>query len=144
MLAITIAPFMAAASEQGTAEEATAMLERAVALYEAEGIDALIAAVSDKSNADFHDRDLYVFVSEIDGNFVAHGVNAALVGRDLSGLTDANGNAFIAEMNEVARSSGEGWVDYHWPNPATGNMEAKSTHIMRFGDYYAGVGIYKG
>lgn len=145
MLTLALSPMMATASDQGTAEEASAMVDRAIALYASDGLEAMLSAVGDKSNPDFHDRDLYVFVSEIDGVMLAHGANPALVGRDLSGLVDANGSQFVAEMMSVARTAGDGWVDYVWANPATGKMESKSSRVVRFGDkYYAAVGIYKG
>lgn len=143
-LALVVFPLAVSASEKGTAQEAEAMLQNAIALYEQEGMEALVAAVSDKTNPAFHDRDLYVFVSKIEGNLLAHGANPALIGRDLSGLVDANGSAFVLEMREVARVKGAGWVDYVWANPATGKMESKSTRVVRFGEkYYAAVGIYK-
>lgn len=145
VLALVLAPLAAGATEKGTAEEATEMANQAVAVYENEGLDALIAAVMDKSNTDFHYRDLYVFVSEIDGDLLAHGANPGLVGRDLGALVDANGKPFVQEMIEIARNVGEGWVDYVWSNPKTKKMEPKSTRILRFGEkYYVGVGIYKG
>lgn len=145
VLLLVLAPFAATASERGTADEALAMLDRVLALYESEGIEAVAAAVMDKSNSQFHDRDLYVFISEIDGDLIAHGTNPALVGRDLNNLKDATGRLFVTEMNDLVRDHGEGWIDYTWANPQTKKLEQKSTRVVRFGEkYYAAVGIYKG
>lgn len=148
-LALTLVVFSltASASDKGTAEEATAMLENTATLYEQEGLEALIAAIGDTSNRTFNDRDLYVFLGtvETDGVLLAHGANPALVGRNLDGLVDANGSAFVLKIKKLARTRGEGWVDYVWTNPSTGKMEAKSTRVIRIGDaYYAAVGIYTG
>lgn len=143
VLALTVAPVIGLASERGTADEASAMVDRAVTLYEEQGMEALVGAVSDPANNDFRDRDLYVFVGELDGNMVAHGANAALVGRDLDGLKDASGKLLIVELKKMARDQGDGWVDYVWPNPSTKKIESKSTRVVRLGDgHYAGVGIY--
>lgn len=127
----------------GTADDAVAMVDRAIAHFEEHGLDSLVDAISDTGNPDFHDRDLYVFIQDVDGLVVAHGVRPALNGRNTLGLTDPNGHNFVAQMVEVARSDGSGWVDYIWPNPTTGAPEPKRTWVSRLDDtYWAAVGIY--
>lgn len=144
VMALVLAPLAGLAAERGTADEAAAMVEHVVTLFDAEGIEAVIAAVGDPSNATFRDRDLYVIVGELGGNLVAHGANSALVGRNLDGMKDANGVLVGVELQKTAREDGAGWVDYVWPNPATKKIESKSTRVVRLGDsHYAGVGIYK-
>lgn len=143
VLALTFAPIVGLASERGTAEEASAMVDRAMTLFKEQGLDALVAAVNDPSDTNFRDRDLYVFVFELDGAVVAHGANVGLVGRNLDAVKDANGKLMIVEMKDMARNQGSGWVDYVWPNPATKQMEAKSSLVVRLGDgHFAGVGVY--
>ena len=51
---------IAMAQQSGTAAEAKAMFDRAVAALKTNETAAL-AAFNDKSNKDYHDRDLYVF-----------------------------------------------------------------------------------
>ncbi len=144
VLAIVLAPLSLSASQYGTAEEAEAMMANAEAVFDASGIDALITRVMDENDTEFRDRDLYVFVFDMNGITVAHGANPALVGRDLTGLQDPNGTAFIKEMMAVAAGPGRGWVDYMWANPQTKQLQAKSSLIVRLGDgHFAGVGIYK-
>lgn len=144
VMALVLAPLAGLAAERGSADEAAAMVEHVVTLFDAEGIEAVIAAVGDPSNATFRDRDLYVIVGELGGNLVAHGANSALVGRNLDGMKDANGVLVGVELQKTAREDGAGWVDYVWPNPATKKIESKSTRVVRLGDsHYAGVGIYK-
>ncbi|MEM8753390.1 MAG: cache domain-containing protein [Pseudomonadota bacterium] len=133
----------ASAADRGSREEAVAMLERAEAIYDAQGIDAVVEAVMDQSNSDFHDRDLYVFVFELGGATVAHGAKPALVGKDLTGLRDQDGHQFVKSMLEIAARGETGWVDYKWPNPTTNVVEAKSSYVIPLGDgYAAGVGVY--
>ena len=143
VIMLSLAPMMSSADTNGTEDEALKMIDSAIAYYEENGLEKFIEAVEDTSNMTFHDRDLYVFVGEIDGNFVAHGVNSALVGRDLDGLKDADGKPFIMMMKEIAREEGKGWVSYKWTNPTNGNIDPKKTHIVTLGaDMYLAVGIY--
>lgn len=144
-LLIAVTPFVAAAVENGTRDEAVAMVNRAVEVFNKNGVDGLVAAISDKDAGEFHDRDLYVFVYDLDGTVVGHGVKPQLVGKNLIGLKDQNGTALIQEMVNIARSSGEGWVDYIWPNPQTDALEPKSAWVVRIGDnHFLGVGVYGG
>ncbi len=144
VLALVLAPLAGLAAERGSADEAAAMVERVVTLFEAQGIEAVVAAVDDPSNTAFRDRDIYVIVGELGGDLVAHGANPALVGKNLDGMKDSNGVMVGVELQKTAREDGAGWVDYVWPNPATKKIESKSTRVVRLGDsHYAGVGIYK-
>ena len=139
MLAIASVLWVSAATaqDQGTPEEAQAMAEAAAALVEAEGADAAFDAFTNGS--DFQDRDLYVFVIDGNGDVAAHGGNANLVGRNMLDLRDPTGNLFIQAMIAIDDS---GWVDYHWQNPATGNVEPKTSYVVHVGDYWLGVGAY--
>jgi cytochrome c len=135
--------FGAIAASNGSADEAKAMVEKAVKLLEAEGKDKAFAAINDASGA-FVDRDLYVFVLNMEGTTVAHGSNKALIGKSLINMKDSDGKPFIQDIITLAKSSGAGWVDYKWPNPTTKKMEPKSSYVKKSGDVIVGVGIYKG
>ena len=144
---VCIATFLAvspsAAAEYGTREEAVAMVKRVQDEFAKGGAAATFAAVNDKSNPKFHDRDLYPFVYDLKGLNVAHGARPALVGKNLASLKDQNGTYLIQEMIAVAKGPGKGWVDYKWPNPITNKIEDKSSYIERMGDYFVGVGVYR-
>jgi len=135
--------FGAIAASNGSADEAKAMVEKAVKLLQAEGKDKAFAQFNDTAGA-FVDRDLYVFVLNMEGTTVSHGANKALIGKSLLNLKDADGKAFIQEMLDTANKKGAGWVDYKWPNPVTKKVEGKSSYIQKSGDVIVGVGIYKG
>jgi cytochrome c len=142
-LVLALWPFMAAAADYGTREEAVDMVNRAVELYEAEGLEATVAAIMDPSTGDFHDRDLYVFLYDLEGTVVGHGAKPELVGRNLISLKDQNGTELIREMVDTAQGPGEGWIDYIWPNPQTNALEPKSAWVVKLGDgHFVGVGIY--
>jgi hypothetical protein len=71
-LALLYSVGSSAAQQSGTAAEAQAMLERAVAALKVDEAAAL-AQFNDKSNKNFHDRDLYVFCNDMtNGKFTAH------------------------------------------------------------------------
>ena len=71
-----------AAGEGGTADEAQAMLERAVAAVEQDEAAALAAFTAGTDG--FRDRDLYVACSNADdGTVTAHGANHAMVGQSI-------------------------------------------------------------
>ncbi|HCE07956.1 MAG TPA: histidine kinase, partial [Oxalobacteraceae bacterium] len=67
------------AAEQGSAAEATAMVKKAVAYLKANGKEKAFAEFSSQSGQ-FKDRDLYVFVQDMNGKMLAHGENGKLVG----------------------------------------------------------------
>ena len=131
------------AAEKGSANEAVAMVKKAVALIKSDGKEKAFAAISDPANKDFHDRDLYIYVYDLNGVAVAHGVNPKLVGKNLLDMKDNEGKAMIQEMVKVAKEKGSGWVDFKWPNPVTKAVEAKSGYVERAGDLLVGSGIYK-
>ena len=91
----------------------------------------------------FNDRDLYPYAYQLTGVNVAHGANAALVGKDLIGLKDQNGKFLIREIIEIAKSGKPGWVDYKWPNPITNKIEDKSAYVDVVDGYAIGVGVYR-
>lgn len=140
-LSLIAAPVLAA--DRGAANEAVAMVKKAVALAKAEGKDKMMAAISDPANKDFHDRDLYIYVYDLNGVALAHGNNPKLVGKPLIGMKDGEGKAMIKEMVDVAKAKGSGWVDFKWPNPVTKAVEQKSGYIEKVDDYLIGSGIYK-
>jgi signal transduction histidine kinase len=133
----------ASADNYGTKDEAVAMVKRVQAMFAKNGADATFKAVSDKEVAEFHDRDLYPFVYDLQGNCLAHGARAALIGKNLMDLKDQDGKYLIHEMIDIANGPGSGWVDYKWPNPLSNKIEDKSSYVEKMGGYFVGVGVYR-
>jgi cytochrome c len=143
-LPLLLAPALAGAEgTHGTAEEAKAMVERAVALMKQAGPEQAFAAFNDPANKDFHDRDLYIFVRSMDGNTVAHGANKSMIGHTSLELKDADGKLYNKEMIQLAGAKGSGWVEYRWVNPMDKKIEQKASFIEKVGDYVIGAGFYK-
>ncbi|MEX1108956.1 MAG: cache domain-containing protein [Dongiaceae bacterium] len=138
LLGCLAAPGLAA--ERGTAEEAQALVARAIALYQQEG-EAAFAAMTVPST-EFVDRDLYIFVIGRDNRVVGHGFALERIGLDVTTLIDDAGNPYGVALIEDATAEGA-WVDYRREDPLTGLVESKSSWVVRYDGYVFGCGIYK-
>ncbi|AUM00143.1 chemotaxis protein [Rhodocyclaceae bacterium] len=127
---------------RASAEDARAMLQRAVAFAQAQGPDKAAAAFNDRGG-EFVKDDLYVFMVDLaSGRFQAMGMNPALSGTDAIGLHDAAGHALVAEMVEKLKSADEASVEYVWRNPVTNAVEKKRSYVRKVGGSLIGVGHY--
>jgi len=142
-LGLLAASSAAVAADKGSAAEAVAMVQKAAAMIKSEGKEKAFAAIGDPANTTFHDRDLYIYVYDLNGVTLAHGNNPKMVGKPLIDLKDREGKAMIKEMVDLAKTKGKGWVDFKWPNPSTKAVEQKSGYIERVDDMLVGSGIYK-
>ena len=110
---IALSPATFAQETHGTADEAKAMLMKALAAVKADKDKAL--DMFNKGEGGFRDRDLYVFcVNASDGTVVAMGnpnLKQAL-GMDVRAAQNSNGKAFGAEIyagnSEAGRSNHRG------------------------------------
>ena len=131
-----------AAGQTGTAEEAKAMLERAVAAIKADEAAALTAFTAGAEG--FKDRDLYVFCGDAaDGTTTAHGGDAAQVGQSMRDVTDEAGKNFGQEFYRVAAEGEFDVVEYMWPRPGETEAVPKASYVTKVGDQICGVGYYK-
>ena len=122
---------------------AIAMVDKGAAYLQKHGKDALIKEVNSK-NPEFINDATYLTVRALDGTQLAHPTNPKLVGKNMVVLPDADGKLFRKEIIEQAQSKGKGWVDYRYNNPATGEIEKKSTYFLKSGEVILEAGIYKG
>jgi signal transduction histidine kinase len=141
---LLVLPGMAAAApDKGTPDEAVAMVQKAAALIRSAGKEKAFAAITDPANKDFHDRDLYVYVYDMNGVAVAHGNNPKMTGKNLLDLKDSEGKAMVREFLETAKTKGKGWVEYKWPNPVTKAVDKKSGYVEKVDDVVVGSGVYR-
>jgi signal transduction histidine kinase len=131
--------------KQGTAAEATAMVEKAIAHIKKVGRDKAFADFNNKTGP-FTDRDLYVVVYDMKGKVLAHGANEKMIGKDLIDLRDSDGKYFVKERVDMMSKgpTAKGWQDYKFMNPESRQIEQKSMYIHRYEDLIVGCGIYKG
>ncbi|NHN78779.1 chemotaxis protein [Azotobacter chroococcum] len=128
----------AQAGEFGTADEAKAMLEKAVAAVEADKASALEKFT--KGEDGFKDRDLYPYCGGPDGTFTAH---PTLVGKSLKELKDKEGKALGEEIYAKAQPGTISEVAYMWPRPGTDTPVEKVTFVTKADDQVCVVGYYK-
>jgi signal transduction histidine kinase len=130
-----------AADEGGTAEEARALLERAVAAVVADEAAALAAFTSGAEG--FKDRDLYVACNNAaDGTVTAHGADPTMVGRNIHDVTDAAGKRFGDEIQAVATEGELNVVEYLWPRPGESEAVPKESFVTKAGSQVCVVGYY--
>lgn len=143
-LAVLVALSTAAASKEefGSAREAEALVSKAVAHAKKTGAQQAYLDFTKKAPG-WTDRDLYVWVIDMQGVCLAHGQNPKLVGKNVRDLRDADGKLFIQEYIEQARSGSRLWVNYTWTDPVTRKLLPKSTYCERLEDSLYCVGIYK-
>jgi hypothetical protein len=146
--AAVIAPAAFAQQTGGTADEAKAMLMRAIAAVKADKTKAL--DMFNKGEGGFRDRDLYVFCGNAsDGAIVATGnpnLKQAL-GTDMRAAQNSTGERFGAEMYAaIQKPEGEiTEVTFMSPRPgADDTIGAKVVLVARAdADIGCGVGYYK-
>ena len=142
--ALLLGASFAIAQQSGTAAEARAMFDRAIAALKANEATAL-AAFNDKSNKDYHDRDLYVFCYHMsDGMMTAH-VNPALMGTDTRNIKVGD-DPLGQRIYDTIKNAPEGTVStvaYRFQKPGATEPSPKESYVTRIGNVGCGVGYYK-
>jgi hypothetical protein len=133
------------ANEQfGTADEAKALLERAVTALKANEADAL-RDFNNKNDKKFHHKDLYVFCFKIsDGTFTAY-QSDVMLGVDVRQLKMQEDPIGQRAYDAVAKAP-EGdvvTIEYKFPKAGTKQMVLKQSIEERVGDQACGVTYFK-
>ncbi len=132
---------IANAAEQGTKDEAVAMVKKAVEFIKANGNDKAFEEITNPKGK-FVDRDLYVVVYDMNAKCLAHGQKASMVGKELIDFKDTDGKEFYKERVEMMKKQTSGWQDYKFMNPVSKEIEPKSMYLERTGDLIVGCGVY--
>jgi len=146
---LTLSPtaFAQQPSQSGTAEQAKAMLLKAVAAVKADKTKAL--DMFNKGEGGFLDRDLYPFCANVsNGTNVAIGNPNAkqLLGTDTRTLKDPTGKAYGLELYAAGQKpDGQiSEVSYQFVKPGPDTKPVpKVSFVASAGDIYCGVGYYK-
>jgi hypothetical protein len=132
------------AEQLGTADDAKAMIERAIAALKDNEASAL-KAFNDGKNNQFRDRDLYVYCfSMADGKFTAYN-EPFLLGADIRKLK-LYGEPMGQQAFDLAHDAPEGsivTIEYKLPKPGTNTPSPKEAYQARVGDQACGVAYYK-
>jgi len=127
--------------QQGTADEAVALVERAAGLHRSGSQEAFLRTLTDPAQP-YHDRDMYVFALDAAGTYLAFGGNPAKVGTRVQDIPGIAGDQLLRDIIAQAER-GPGWVEYDITNPATGTVQTKMSFVQCAGDLYLGCGVYK-
>ena len=127
---------------KGTTAEAEALVKRAVAHIKAHGRTQAFADLSNKKG-DFVNRDLFVFVYDMQGKCLAHGRNSEKIGENMINFKDPTGKFIVKERIEIARTRGRGWQEYKSIDPTTKKVENKAAYIEVCDDVIVAAGAYK-
>lgn len=129
----------AASAEFGTAEEAKAMLIRAIDELKTDKLIAI--AEFNHNDPRFHDRDLFVFCFDgRNGRFTAH---EAFVAHDVHELRDAYGAPIGAEIYSNAKDGRITEIAFISPVPGSTELAVKTAYVTRIGDQVCGVSAYQ-
>jgi signal transduction histidine kinase len=140
-LIVAFAGAPAVAAEWATKEEAVAMVKQAVVFIKEQGPDKAYAKITNKAGQ-FHDRDLYITVLDLDGKVLAHGQREDLIGKGLIDAKDPDGKMFVKERVELARQRPSFWQNYKFMNPATKKIEPKEMYCERLSETMVCGGVY--
>jgi signal transduction histidine kinase len=105
-------------------------VQDAITLYENAGKDTLLTEVAD-SRGRFVSNERYIFALDLNGTVVAHPMEPALTGRNLTDLRDSEGHPFIRKIVNTAKTKGYGFADYKWHSPASDEELHKTVFFER-------------
>lgn len=141
-LLVMLSASFASAQQFGTAEEARAMLDRALAALKVDQATAL-RQISDANNKQFHDRDLYVSCfNAADGKFTAF-PSPGMIGLDIRKFK-LNDDPIGQRAFDAIRGAPEGTiVTMEYSFPKNGKPALKQSLETRIGDQVCGVAYDK-
>ncbi|MFA6189852.1 MAG: methyl-accepting chemotaxis protein [Sulfuricurvum sp.] len=88
--------------------------------------------------------DGYFWINDTSPTMIMHPIKPALDGKDLSDFKDPNGVYLFNEMAKVAKTQGEGVVDYSWAKPGFDKPQPKVSYVKLFKpfNWVIGTGAY--
>lgn len=121
----------------------TALVKRASAMVQSIGHEAA-AQQFNRRNGGFHERDLFIVMTNSKGIVMAHGGEPTMVGTNTSQNQDAKGHFYVQSLIKMAADKGSGWVNYDVRNPATGRLASKNTYVEKVpgSDYWVCCGVF--
>jgi cytochrome c len=121
---------VAYAQDAGTAKDAQALVKKAVSYYKEVGKDKAIAEIGNLKGT-LTNKDLYVFVYDLNGNLVMHPHTKALIGKNSLAYKDPDGKLFNKEIIDKAKASGSGWVDFKYFHVQTKKVVPKTAYLEK-------------
>lgn len=141
-LSLAAASAIAFAADHATPREARALFDQAVKYLKANGPEKSWKAFNNRTGP-FVKKDLYVYVIDTKGTYVANGAAPVeLVGLNVLDTVDAAGLPLFREMIAVTDKQAEARIRYVWLNRKSNHVEPKHAWLYRDGNYILGVGYY--
>lgn len=125
----------------GTAAEAKAMLEKAVAELKANEATAL--AKFNKGEGGFKDRDLYVFCFDMNARKTTAHFNQSVIGSAPGDIKEKDGSPLGEKVFAAMKEGTITTVSYNFPKPGTTEPVPKESYVTRVGNQGCGVGYYQ-
>ena len=145
---LTLAALMAFPLAAQSRDQAKAFVKQAVEFAKKTPKEKFLEEVSGVKGQ-FHftkgqNNDLYIFVYDLEGKVLAHGVRRELVGVNRWGAKDPDGKPWIQDWTKLAKEKGSGWIEYKELNPAQGNkVMKKASWVELQNGMVIGAGIYE-
>jgi len=86
----------------------------------------------------------YFWINDTAAKIVMHPIKPQLDGRDMANYKDKGGKRIFSEFARVAKTQGEGFVDYVWPKPGFEKPQDKVSFVKLFKpfNWVVGTGEY--
>jgi cytochrome c len=129
------------AQDRATADQAKDLAAKAAVQVSSAGAASYDAFMN--GQAPWVDRDLYIVVVARDGTILAHGLNKALVGKNLWEAKDPDGVRFIQEAVRTADANPNGgWYKLKFAHPQSRKIEPKENFAVKVSDVIVISGFY--
>lgn len=91
-------------------------------------------------------KDGYFWINDLQPRMVMHPTKPELDGQDLAGKKDPDGKPLFVAFVDVAKSKGEGFVEYGWPKPGSEKPVEKISYVKLLPEWgwIVGTGLYVG
>jgi cytochrome c len=121
--------------------DARGWVNEAIAFYKATSREIALAEFSNPQGR-FVQGEKYLYVLDINGTMLAHGVNERYPGKDFYRVQDSEGKSFIKEIVDTANLKSYGWAEYKWMDPVTKSEQPKTVYFERVDNMIFCSGVY--
>jgi cytochrome c len=131
------------AADKPTESDVQQITLKAAAFIKDKGVDAGRNAFDPEG--EFNYGEIYVNVVSAKGLRLIYPPKPTAENMDVLEAQDIDGKYIVKDILEVAKTKGEGWVQYRWMNPATKKIAEKMTYVKSVPEreVIVYVGVYK-
>lgn len=127
------------------AEQAEAMVNKAIKHYQTVGKDKAFADFGDTTNKEWVDGEWYVLVVDANTGIALAYYDPKMINNPaIPDLKDVEGRFIIKDAIAAANKGANGdWASYVWRNPATKKLGKKNSFAKKFDEKVFVVGYYE-